>query len=70
VHNCTSFALQAILAEVMTLGVKAGVDPLALFKAVRQGATGRARTFDRLPDFYFAGNSIRPRSRYHSRTRT
>ena len=55
VHNCTSFALQAILAEVMTLGVKAGVDPLALFKAVRQGATGRARTFDRLPDFYFAG---------------
>src|SRR5688572_10843905 len=55
VHNCTSFAMQAILAEVMTLGVKAGVDPLALFKAVRQGATGRARTFDRLPDFYFAG---------------
>jgi 3-hydroxyisobutyrate dehydrogenase len=55
VHNCTSFALQAVLAEVMTLGVKAGVDPLALFKAVRQGATGRARTFDRLPDFYFAG---------------
>ena len=55
VHNATSFALQAVLAEVMTLGVKAGVDPLALFKAVRQGATGRARTFDRLPDFYFAG---------------
>ena len=55
VHNCTSFAMQAILAEVMTLGVKAGVEPLALFKAVRQGATGRARTFDRLPDFYFAG---------------
>src|SRR6185503_8355574 len=47
VHNCTSFAMQAILAEVMTLGVKAGVEPLALFKAVRQGATGRARTFDR-----------------------
>ena len=55
VHNATSFALQAVLAEVMTLGVKAGVDPLALWKAVRQGATGRARTFDRLPDFYFAG---------------
>jgi len=55
VHNATSFALQAVLAEVMTLGVKAGVEPLALFKAVRQGATGRARTFDRLPDFYFAG---------------
>ena len=36
------------LAEVFTMGVKAGVDPLDLWEAVRQGATGRARTFDRL----------------------
>jgi 3-hydroxyisobutyrate dehydrogenase len=55
-HNCASFAVQAVLAEVMTLGVKAGVEPWALFRAIRQGATGRARTFDRLPDHFLAGN--------------
>jgi 3-hydroxyisobutyrate dehydrogenase len=55
-HNFTSFALQAVLAEAMTLGVKAGVEPLALFQALRQGATGRARTFDRLPDHFLRGS--------------
>src|SRR2546428_9720249 len=38
-HNCASFSVQAALAEVFTLGVKAGVEPLALFRALRQGAT-------------------------------
>jgi len=56
VHNCASFSVQAVLAEIMTLGVKAGVEPLALFRAIRQGATGRARTFDRLPEYFLAGN--------------
>lgn len=55
-HNCASFSIQAVLAEVMTLGVKAGVEPHALFRAIRQGATGRARTFDRLPDHFLSGN--------------
>ncbi len=50
VHNCAGYAIQTALAEVFTLGVKAGVDPLALFKAVRNGAVGRGRTFDRLAD--------------------
>jgi 3-hydroxyisobutyrate dehydrogenase-like beta-hydroxyacid dehydrogenase len=54
-HNSASFAVQAVLAEVFTLGVKAGVEPLALFKALRQGATGRKRTFDRLPEHFLAG---------------
>jgi 3-hydroxyisobutyrate dehydrogenase len=54
-HNYASFALQAVLAEAFTLGVKAGVEPLALFKALRQGATGRKRTFDRLPEHFLAG---------------
>jgi 3-hydroxyisobutyrate dehydrogenase-like beta-hydroxyacid dehydrogenase len=54
-HNCASFAIQAVLAEIMTLGVKAGVEPEALFRAIRQGATGRARTFDRLPDHFLSG---------------
>lgn len=54
-HNLTSFAVQAALAEVVTLGVKAGVEPLALFRALRQGATGRKRTFDRLAESFLPG---------------
>lgn len=55
VHNCASYTIQAALAEVFTLGVKAGVEPAALFQAVRQGASGRARTFDRLADQFLTG---------------
>ncbi|HSA71812.1 MAG TPA: NAD(P)-dependent oxidoreductase [Burkholderiales bacterium] len=54
-HNAASFTVQAALAEVFTLGVKAGVEPLALFRALRQGATGRKRTFDRLADHFLPG---------------
>lgn len=54
-HNCASFSLQAALAEIFTLGVKGGVEPLALFRALRQGATGRKRTFDRLADHFLPG---------------
>jgi 3-hydroxyisobutyrate dehydrogenase len=50
VHNTAGYAILAALAEVFTLGVKAGVEPLALWQAVRQGAFGRRRTFDRLAD--------------------
>ncbi len=55
VHNCAGYAIQTALAEVFTLGVKAGVEPLALWEAVRQGALGRQRTFDRLPHQFFRG---------------
>ncbi len=55
VHNCTTYAVQTALAEVFTLGVKAGVEPLALWQAVRKGATGRQRTFDRLADNFLQG---------------
>jgi len=55
VHNCTGYVLQTALAEVFTMGVKAGVDPLAIFKAVRQGALGRRRTFDGLVDQFLPG---------------
>ena len=54
-HNCASFTVQTALAEIFTLGVKAGVEPLALFRALRQGATGRARTFDRLAEQFLPG---------------
>jgi 3-hydroxyisobutyrate dehydrogenase-like beta-hydroxyacid dehydrogenase len=50
VHNCAGYAIQTALAEVFTMGVKAGVEPLALWQAVRQGAFGRSRTFDRIAD--------------------
>ena len=55
VHNCAGYAIQAALAEVFTLGVKAGVDPLALWAAVRQGSLGRQRTFDRLGRQFLQG---------------
>ena len=54
-HNAASFTIQAALAEVFTLGVKAGVEPLALLRALRQGATGRKRTFDRLAEHFLPG---------------
>lgn len=55
VHNCSSFAIRAVLAETFAMGVKAGVEPLALWKAVRQGATGRRRTFDGLVEKFLPG---------------
>ena len=55
VHNCAGYTIQVALAEVFTLGVKAGLDPAALFEAVRQGAAGRRRTFDALVDQFLPG---------------
>jgi 3-hydroxyisobutyrate dehydrogenase-like beta-hydroxyacid dehydrogenase len=54
-HNCASAAVNAVLAEVFTMGVKAGVEPLQLWQAIRQGATGRQRTFDRLGGQFLQG---------------
>jgi 3-hydroxyisobutyrate dehydrogenase len=51
VHNCTTAVVGVALAEVMTMGIKAGVEPVELWEAVRQGSSGRQRTFDRLPKF-------------------
>ena len=54
-HNCTGYILQTALAETFTMGVKAGVEPLALWQAVRQGALGRRQTFDGLAQNYLPG---------------
>lgn len=59
VHNCAGYAVQAALAEVFTMGVKGGVEPLALWEAVRAGAIGRRRTFDGLID-QFLPNKYEP----------
>jgi 3-hydroxyisobutyrate dehydrogenase-like beta-hydroxyacid dehydrogenase len=55
VHNCAGYAIQTALAEVFTMGVKGGVDPLVLWRVVRQGFVGRARVFDRLGDQFLPG---------------
>jgi 3-hydroxyisobutyrate dehydrogenase len=55
VHNCAGYAINAALAEVFALGVKGGVEPLALWEAVRTGAVGRRRTFDALVDQFLPG---------------
>jgi 3-hydroxyisobutyrate dehydrogenase len=56
VHNASSAAVNVVLSEVFTMGIKAGVEPLTLFEAVRQGASGRNRMFDRLADHFLTGS--------------
>ncbi|MBB3014053.1 NAD(P)-dependent oxidoreductase [Cupriavidus alkaliphilus] len=55
VHNLASLVTRVAIAEVFTLGVKAGVEPTELWHAIRQGAIGRSRTFDRLAEHYLEG---------------
>jgi 3-hydroxyisobutyrate dehydrogenase len=55
VHNGAGYCIQTALAEMFTVGVKAGVEPLALWEAVREGASGRRRTFDGLIDQFLPG---------------
>ena len=52
VHNCVSLVTRMAIAEGITLGVKAGMDPLELWHAVRQGVIGRRGTFDGIGDQY------------------
>src|SRR5207245_8325983 len=56
VHNCTGYVLQTALAETFSMGIKAGVDPLVLWQAVRQGALGRRQTFDSLTQHFLPGH--------------
>ena len=55
VHNCASFTIRTVLAEVFSMGVKAGVAPDLLWQAVRQGNSGRRRTFDVLAEKFLPG---------------
>ena len=50
VHNMFGYIMTTGLAEVFTMGVKAGIEPLAIWEAVRQGAIGRRGAFDAMPD--------------------
>ena len=55
VHNMSGYAINMVMAEVFTMGVKAGMEPLALWESIRQGALGRRRTYDRIADQYLTG---------------
>jgi 3-hydroxyisobutyrate dehydrogenase len=55
VHNLSGYVVQTAMAECFTMGVKAGVPAEALWKAVRQGALGRRRTFDTMQRQYLPG---------------
>ena len=55
VHNCAGYIFQAAMAEVSTMGVKAGVEPLALWEAVRKGATGRRGPFEGMAEHLLPG---------------
>jgi 3-hydroxyisobutyrate dehydrogenase len=55
VHNLAATAINAVMGECMTLGVKAGLDPLQLFEAIRVGAAGRMRSFDNISRRFMLG---------------
>ncbi len=59
VHNCYGYIATAAAAEVFSMGVKAGIEPLAIWEAVRQGAIGRRGAFDSLTD-QFLPNAYEP----------
>jgi 3-hydroxyisobutyrate dehydrogenase len=55
VHNMSGYAMVCAFAETFSMGIKAGMDPLDLWQAVRQGAGGRRMTFDGLLDQFLPG---------------
>jgi 3-hydroxyisobutyrate dehydrogenase-like beta-hydroxyacid dehydrogenase len=54
-HNMASLAINAVVAEVLTMGVKAGVEPATLWEAIRNGGAGRQRTFDNISRRFLKG---------------
>lgn len=55
VHNCVAAAAHMAVLEGFTLGVKAGVDPQTLWRAVHGGMFGKASPVDGLGKGLFAG---------------
>ena len=57
VHNMIGICFQSLLAEGFTLGVKAGVEPQALLKAVADGAVGQGLMLNYMvPEVIFKGD--------------
>ena len=56
VHNMIGHGVRQAIAEGLTLGVKAGVEPEALWECVRRGALGRMSSLhENLPRMVFRG---------------
>jgi 3-hydroxyisobutyrate dehydrogenase len=51
----SSYAITCALAETFTMAVKAGMDPVVVYEAVRQGVSGRRLTFDGLLEQFLPG---------------
>ena len=60
VHNLIALTTRMAVAEGMSLGIKAGLDPVELWNAVRQGAIGRSRTLDTLAEKYLCASYDQP----------
>jgi 3-hydroxyisobutyrate dehydrogenase len=57
VHNCIAAISSQAITECFTLGVKAGVDPKALWETTRRGVYGRtAGGIHSLPESWFSGD--------------
>ena len=56
VHNMIGHGVRQAIAEGLTLGVKAGVEPAALWECIRRGALGRMRVLhEGVPEKLFRG---------------
>ena len=56
VHNTMATTINHAVAEMMTVGVKAGMEPLELYEAIRSGAMGRMRAFDNVAPRWLVDN--------------
>lgn len=57
VHNCISAITSQAIAELFTMGVKAGADVKAMWETTRRGSFGRGSGgIHRLPDTWFNGD--------------
>ena len=56
VHNLITISARVIVGEALTLGVKAGVDPEALLRAVQNGSFGQGNLIHRtVPNIVYQG---------------
>ena len=60
VNNCAGQTINLVVGEIFALGLKAGAEPLALWEALRSGASGRRRTFDLMIDEYLPAHFSPP----------
>ena len=59
-HNMLGFMIMECLAEVFSVGVKAGLDPLNLWEAMRTGLVGRRSPMDMLVNQFLPGEYDTP----------